>query len=77
LEREKNFAEAAEYYLKARNTDKEFIDAAEYLYLAALNFIEAEQYEDARNSLQTLLDNYENSSRKNDAESKLILIEKK
>ena len=77
LEREKNYAEAAEYYTKARNSNKDFVDAADYLYLAALNYIQAEQYEDARNSLHELLDNYENSDRKSDAESKLILIEKK
>lgn len=77
LERENNYTEAAEYYMKARNSNKDFIEAADYLYLAALNYIQAEQYDNARNSLQLLLDNYEESERKNDAESKLILIGKK
>ncbi len=77
LEREKNYANAAEYYIKARNSNRDFIEAANYLYLAALNYIQAGEYDNARNSLQELLDNYENSERKNDAESKLILIEKK
>ena len=77
LEREKEYVEAAEYYIKARNSNKDFIEAADYLYLAGLNYIQASEYDNARNSLQLLLDNYENSDRKNDAESKLILIEKK
>jgi len=77
LERQKEYDKAAENYLKAQSAASDFVEAPDYLYLAALNFISAGNYASARNALTKLKENYKNSAREKDAEAKLILIANK
>lgn len=76
LETENNYTEAAENYIKAHDTAREFIQAAEYLYLAALNYLDAGNSADAIDALQQIVDDYPDSPRKFDAQTKLILAAK-
>lgn len=74
LEKEKNFSEAGDYYIKAREQNPDFIKAADYLYLAALNYISAQEYDKARTALRLIQEKYEDSPRTKEAQGKLILI---
>ena len=74
LEKEKNFLEAGDYYMKARNMNKDFVEAADYLYLAALNYISAQAYDQARDALQLIEEQYKDSPRVKDARGQLIII---
>ena len=76
-EKKENCAEAAEYYLKARKEAPEFVEASNYLYLAALNYIALDDYESARKNLKIIVEKYEDSTRETDAKAKLILISQK
>ena len=69
--------QAAEYYLKAQKTAPDFIEAANYLYLAGLNFKKAGQMEKARQIFQKIMEKYEKSKRYNDAKAQLILLAQK
>jgi len=76
-EKKENYGEAAEYYQKAQKAAPNFVEAANYLYLAALNYISIEQHDDARDILQRIVKDYEESQRFDDAKAQLILIAQK
>ncbi|MEJ2542695.1 MAG: tetratricopeptide repeat protein [Calditrichaceae bacterium] len=77
LEKENNFEEAAEYYIRAQKKAKDFIEAPNYLYLAGLNFTTANNYDEARDAFQEIVDDYESSDHQNDAKAKLIMLANK
>ena len=77
LEQENNNKDAADYYIRAQKKAKNFIEAANYLYLAGLNYAVAEEYEDARDAFQKIVDDYESSTRQSDAKAKLIMLANK
>ncbi len=74
LERDHKYLEAARFYKKAREAAPDFVEAADYLYLAALNEISAQAYDQAKATLNKIISDYKDSSRKNDAEAQLILL---
>jgi tetratricopeptide (TPR) repeat protein len=77
LEKEENYEEAAEYYMRAQKKAKDFIEAPNYLYLAGLNYTAADDYEDARDAFQKIVDDYESSDHQTDAKAKLIILANK
>ena len=77
LEKQKKYAEAAKYYQKAQETAPEFVEAANYLYLAALNLEDAGNFDQARELLQKIIDDYPESNRVEDAKAQLILLASK
>ena len=77
LEKQNKFADAAQYYLKAQNAAPKFVEAPNYLYLAALNAISAGNYDDARDYLKQITTNYTDDKRVFDAKEKLMLIANK
>ncbi|MHB2148107.1 tetratricopeptide repeat protein [Calditrichota bacterium LG25] len=66
--------EAAEYYLKAQKTAPDFVEAANYLYLAGRNFLKAGQKDKAKKAFETVIKKYEKSNRANDAKAQLIIM---
>ena len=68
--------EAAKYYLKAQKTAPDFIEAANYLYLAGRNFVKAGQINKARDAFEKIVEEYKDSNRYNDAKAELILLAK-
>jgi TolA-binding protein len=74
LETEKDYKGAAEYYKKASTAAGELIQAAEYLYLAGVNYQAAGEQELARASFQHVIDAYPDSPKKYDAQTKIILL---
>ena len=77
LEQENINKEAADYYIRAQKKAKNFIEAANYLYLAGLNYTAANEYAEARDAFQKIIDEYESSHRHSDAKAKLIMLAKK
>ncbi len=77
LEHRGAHAEAAEYYVKAQKTAPDFVEAANYLYLAGLNYIKAGQKEKAKEVFELITEKYAKSNRVNDAKAQLILLAKK
>jgi len=77
MERLGKWSEAAEYYKKAQETAPNFVEAADYLYLAALNYTEAGNLEKAKQALEYIVNNYKESNRVDDAKAHLILLTKK
>jgi len=76
LEIEKDYAEAANHYMKAQNIAPEFVEAANYLYLAGKNYIKAGENDEAESAFQKIVEDYENSKMKFETESQLILLAK-
>jgi outer membrane protein assembly factor BamD (BamD/ComL family) len=76
FETEGNHSAAAEHYLKAQKVAPDFVEAANYLYLAGRNFIRAGEISSAQSAFKNIVENYESSNRKFDAESQLILLAK-
>lgn len=74
LENEQNYAQAAEYYLKAQRKDPLFVEAADYLYLAGKNLIRAGEFDRARAAFESIQEDYKESTRFNDAKAQLILL---
>ncbi len=68
--------EAAENYIKAQKTAPEFVEAANYLYLAGLNYRDAGLKQKAREVFKKIIEKYKKSKRFNDAKAQLILLEK-
>jgi tetratricopeptide (TPR) repeat protein len=58
----KQFEEAADLYLKASRVSKSDILDPEYMYEAAINFIQSGNKEEARNLLQSIKDDYKTSA---------------
>jgi TolA-binding protein len=58
----KQYEEAADLYLKASNVSKNDMLDPEYMYEAAINFIQSGNKEEAKNLLQTIKDEYKTSS---------------
>jgi len=77
LEKEGNRIEAAEYYERAQKESPDFVEAANYLYLAGLNYLADGNTEKASAMFQKIVDDYESSNRKEDAQAKLIISSKK
>ncbi len=77
LEAQNKSKEAAEYYVKAQKADPEFVEASNYLYLAALNYIAINEYQSAEALLRRIVEDYPEGQRMQDAEAQLILIAKK
>ena len=71
---EGNYLEAAENYRKAQEKAPDFVEAANYLYLAGLNYQKADQPEQAQEMFQKVVENYKDSSRYNDAKAQLIFL---
>lgn len=72
-----NNADAAQFYLKAQKADPNFVEASNYLYLAALNFITVNDFAAAKNALGKIINDYPDSQREQDAKAQLILIAQK
>lgn len=72
-----NNAAAAEFYLKAQHSDPDFVEASNYLYLAALNFITIDDFAAAKDALDRIINDYPDSQREQDAKAQLILIAQK
>lgn len=77
LERENNYREAAAFYKRAQEKAPDFVEAANYLYLAGRNFIRAGQLDKAQEVFNLLVKQYEKSSRKKDAQAQLIFLASK
>ncbi len=77
LEAQNKSKEAAEYYVKAQKANPEFVEASNYLYLAALNYITVNDYQSAETLLRQIVEDYPEAQRMQDAEAQLILIAKK
>jgi len=73
-EADKEYANAAENYEKAYNNTHEFPQAAEYLYLAGLNFLSAGDKTNADQAFQKLIDEYPDSPKKYNAQVKLVQL---
>ncbi len=76
MERLGKWAEAAEYYKKAQEKAPNFVEAPDYLYLAALNYAQAGNKEAAKQALEYITTQYKDSNRIDDAKAKLILLAK-
>jgi tetratricopeptide (TPR) repeat protein len=76
LEKEGNYSEAAEYYERAQKKSPDFVEAANYLYLAGLNYMADGNNEKASEMFQKIVNDYESSNRKDDAQAKLIISSK-
>jgi outer membrane protein assembly factor BamD (BamD/ComL family) len=74
---DKNYIKAAEYYEEAFSLVDDFPQGAEYLYLAGLNYIAADNQKEAIASFNKLIELFPDSPRKFDAETKLILASTK
>ena len=74
LETENDFRGAADNYYKAYNKVGSINQAAEYLYLAGINFQNAGDEEQARNMFQKVIDEFPDSQKKYDAQTKMILL---
>ena len=75
LEQENSNIEAAENYEKAAAI-ADSPQAAEYLYLSGLDYLSGDNQEKAREIFRKLIDEYPDSPKKYDAETKLILASK-
>ena len=72
-EKEDKLFEAAEDYYKAYSVAEELPQAGEYLYLAGLNYLNANDQAKAKEMFEKLIDEFPNSPKKYDAQVKLIL----
>ncbi len=77
LEHRGAYREAAENYLKAQKSAPDFVEAANYLYLAGKNFLAAGDKERAMEIFEELVEKYKDSKRVNDAKAQLIILAKK
>lgn len=77
IERESDFESAADNYLKAQKTAPDFVEAANYLYLAGRNYIKIENYQKAKEAFEKIEKEYESSTRISDAKAQLILLANK
>lgn len=75
-EAKKQYANAAESYMKAFSVAGEFVKAADYLYLAGLNYLNAGDTENARETFKRIVDDFPDSPKKYDAQTQMILSEK-
>ncbi len=74
---EKDYESAAEYYKKAYDTMPEIPEAADYLYLAGLNYRKAGNIEKAKETFQKVSEEFKDSSRSFDAKEELVLLANK
>jgi len=74
LSQEQDYEQAAVNYLKAQKKAPDFVEAADYLYLAGLNYLESGQKEKAAEMFRKIVEDYENSKKKDDAKARLILL---
>jgi len=77
LETEDQFTEAGKYYEMAQKKDPGFVEAANYLYLAALNFERAGDNAKAQKLFEKIVEDYDSSNRKDDAKTQLVLLANK
>lgn len=71
-EQDKNFVSAAENYKTAYSKAQEFPQAAEYLYLAGLDYLSAGDSSKAKETFQKVLDEYPDSPKKFDVQTELL-----
>ena len=76
LSNEGSYSEAAEYYEEAQEIVGDFNMASEYLYLAGLNYQNANDMEKAKETFNKIIKEYEDSPLVFNAEAKLILLNK-
>ncbi len=74
LETEDDFSGAGESYKKAYNSAGNLVQASEYLYLAGVNFQSAGDSEQAKEMFQKIIDEFPDSSKKYDAQTKMIQL---
>lgn len=74
LEHEGNIEEAAEYYEKAWKKAPGFVEAANYIYLAGINYAVFGNTDKAAELFQVIIDDFEDSERLKDAKAQLILF---
>ncbi|KAA3617449.1 MAG: hypothetical protein D8M58_02245 [Calditrichaeota bacterium] len=77
LETEKDYTGAAENYEKASSKAGKLVQASEYIYLAGFNYEKAGNGQMAQTMFQKVIDEFPDSQRKYDAQTKLILIASK
>lgn len=71
---EKAYDAAAKGYIKAYELTKDIDQGAEYLYLAGLNYKNADMKDEASKQFQLIIDSFPESSYKFNAESQKILL---
>jgi len=74
---EKDYESAADFYQKAYKTMPEIPEAADYLYLAGLNYRKAGNIEKAKEAFQKVSEEFKDSSRSFDAQEELVLLANK
>ncbi len=74
---EKDYESAAEFYKKAYEAMPEIPEAADYLYLAGLNYRKNGDFEKAKETFKKISQEFENSARSFDAKEELVLLAKK
>ena len=72
-----DFVNAAENYIKARKTTPELPEAANYLYLAGINYSKSGNIDEAKNAFRKVSEEYKDSPRSFDAKEELLLIANK
>ncbi len=77
MEKQAQYEQAARYYVKAKEAAPKFVEAPNYLYLAALNMLSANKPEQAKQYLKQITQNYPDSQRLFDAKEKLTYLENK
>lgn len=74
MEKLGKYDQAISYYIKAQGEAPDFVEAANYLYLAALNCLNVNDLQKARELFTQIREDYKDSPRDKDAQAKLILI---
>lgn len=77
LETENDYSGAAENYRKAYKEAGNLIQAAEYIYFAGINYQNAGDADQAKNMFQKVIDEFPDSQKKYDAQTKIILLASK
>ncbi|MGD9899534.1 MAG: tetratricopeptide repeat protein [Calditrichaceae bacterium] len=77
LEREKNYDEAASFYIKAQKKSPEFIEAASYLFLAGKCYTSAGKIDKAKEVFEKITMDYKDYDQSDDAKAELIFLTKK
>ncbi len=75
MEKQGKYEEAANFYVKAKDAAPQFVEAPNYLYLAALNMLSADKPAQAKQYLEQVTENYPDSQRLFDAKEKLTYLQ--
>ncbi len=71
------YEDAAKYYLRAQKTAPDFVEAANYLYLAGKDYLRAGLDNRAKEMFEIITKKYKKSKRFTDAKAQLIILAKK